>query len=55
VSEAVTLQWRYLVDGVVNIRGKGGRTRVVRLSRGTWAELHVLRPTDALATIGCFP
>ncbi len=38
VSEAVGLEWRNLVDGVANIRGKGGRTRVVRLSRGTWAE-----------------
>jgi integrase len=44
VSEAVTLQWRNLVDGIVNVRGKGGRTRVVRLSRGTWAELQALRP-----------
>jgi integrase/recombinase XerD len=48
VSEAVTLQWRNLVDGVVNIRGKGGRTRVVRLSRGTWAELQAFRPAGAL-------
>jgi integrase/recombinase XerD len=47
VSEAVSLRWRNLVDGVINIRGKGGR-RVVRLSRGTWAELHALRPADAL-------
>ena len=34
MSEAVSLQWRNLVDGIVNVRGKGGRTRVVRLSRG---------------------
>src|ERR1035438_9909849 len=48
VSEAVSLQWRNLVDGIVNVRGKGGRTRVVRLSRGTWAELQALRPAHAL-------
>jgi integrase/recombinase XerD len=54
VSEAVTLQWRNLVDGIVNIRGKGGRTRVVRLSRATWAELQACcgRSTP-WATIGC--
>jgi integrase/recombinase XerD len=55
VSEAVTLQWRNLVDGIVNIRGKGGRTRVVRLSRGTWAELQALRPVDALGDDRVFP
>ena len=31
----VTLRWRNLVDGSVNVTGKGGKTRVVRLSRGT--------------------
>jgi site-specific recombinase XerD len=55
VSEAVSLRWRNLVDGVINIRGKGGRTRVVRLSRGTWAELHALRPADALGDDRVFP
>jgi len=55
VSEAVSLQWRNLVDGIVNIRGKGGRTRVVRLSRGTWAELQALRPADALGDDRVFP
>jgi integrase len=55
VSEAVTVQWRNLVDGVVNIRGKGGRTRVVRLSRGTWAELQALRPAHALGDDRVFP
>jgi site-specific recombinase XerD len=55
VSEAVTVQWRNLVDGVVNVRGKGGRTRVVRLSRGTWAELQALRPPDALGDDRVFP
>jgi hypothetical protein len=49
------LQWRNLVDGIVNIRGKGGRTRVVRLSRGTWAELQALRPPDALGDDRVFP
>src|SRR5664279_2204229 len=42
VSELVTLRWRNLVDGVANVTGKGGKTRVVRLSRGTWDELHAL-------------
>jgi len=55
VSEAVSLQWRNLIDGIVNVRGKGGRTRVVRLSRGTWAELQALRPTDALGDDRVFP
>ncbi len=43
------------VDGIVNIRGKGGRTRVVGLSRGTWAELQALRPFDALGDDRVFP
>jgi integrase len=34
VSELVTLRWRNLVEGVANVTGKGGKTRVVRLSRG---------------------
>jgi integrase len=55
VSEAVTLQWRNLVDGIVNVRGKGGRTRVVRLSRGTWDELQALRSADALGDDRVFP
>ncbi|MGP6188553.1 MAG: tyrosine-type recombinase/integrase [Vulcanimicrobiaceae bacterium] len=50
VSEAVTLRWRNLVDGVVNVRGKGRRTWVVRLSRGTWDELQALRPPAPSAT-----
>jgi site-specific recombinase XerD len=32
-----------------SVTGKGGKTRVVRLSRGTWAELQALRTA---ATIG---
>jgi integrase/recombinase XerD len=55
VSEAVSLQWRNLVDGIVNVRGKGGRARVVRLSRGTWAELQALRPADAIGDDRVFP
>jgi site-specific recombinase XerD len=55
VSEAVGLVWRNLVDGIANIRGKGGRARVVRLSRGTWAELQALRPADALGDDRVFP
>jgi integrase/recombinase XerD len=46
VSELVTLRWRNLVDGIANVTGKGGKTRVVRLSRGTWAELQALRTED---------
>jgi integrase/recombinase XerD len=55
VSEAVSLRWRNLVDGVANVRGKGSRTRVVRLSRGTWDELQALRPADALGDDRVFP
>jgi integrase len=55
VSEAVTLQWRNLVNGIVNNRGKGGRTHMVRLSRGTWAELQALRPANALDDNRVFP
>jgi integrase/recombinase XerD len=43
VSEAVGLRCRNLVDGVVNVAGKGGKTRTVRVSEGTWAELMELR------------
>jgi integrase/recombinase XerD len=51
----VTLRWRNLVEGVANVTGKGGKTRVVRLSRGTWAELQALR-TDATFGEDCvFP
>jgi site-specific recombinase XerD len=46
VSECVTLRWRNLIDGVANVCGKGGKTRVVRLSRGTWDELAALRTDD---------
>jgi site-specific recombinase XerD len=55
VSEAVDICWINLVDGIANVRGKGGRTRVVRLSRGTWDELMALKPTDALHTDRIFP
>jgi integrase/recombinase XerD len=34
VSGLVTLRWRNLVDGLANIAGKGGKTRVVRVSGG---------------------
>jgi hypothetical protein len=46
---------RQLVDGVANVRGKGSRTRVARLSRGTWDELQALRPADALGDDRVFP
>jgi site-specific recombinase XerD len=47
VSETVALEWRNLIDGVANIRGKGGRTRVVRLSRGTWPSCKRSGPPGA--------
>jgi integrase/recombinase XerD len=55
VSECVTLRWRNLVDGVANIRGKGGKTRVVRLSRGPWEELQAVRPAEATGEDRVFP
>jgi integrase/recombinase XerD len=55
VSEAVGLQWRNLVDGVANVRGKGGRSRAVRLSLGTWQEVQALRRADALSEDQVFP
>jgi len=55
VSECVSLLWRNLVDGIANVKGKGGRTRVVRLSRGTWEELTALRPAEALGDDRVFP
>jgi integrase/recombinase XerD len=55
VSECVTLLCRNLVDGIVNVKGKGGKTRVVRLSRGTWEELARLRPADAVGEDRVFP
>lgn len=54
VSEAVGLRWRNLVDGVVNVTGKGGKTRTVRVSEGTWAELMALR-SSAHAEDRVFP
>jgi hypothetical protein len=47
-ERSFALEWRNLVKGVTNVRGKGGRMRVVRLSRSTRAELQALRPPDAL-------
>jgi integrase/recombinase XerD len=55
VSELVTLRWRNLVDGVANVTGKGGKTRVVRLSRGTWDELQALRTAEATGEDWVFP
>jgi integrase/recombinase XerD len=55
VSELVTLRWRNLVEGVANVTGKGGKTRVVRLSRGTWAELQALRTTETIGEDRVFP
>jgi integrase/recombinase XerD len=55
VSELVTLRWRNLVEGVANVTGKGGKTRVVRLSRGTWAELQALRTAETIGEDRVFP
>jgi integrase/recombinase XerD len=55
VSELVTLRWRNLVEGVANVTGKGGKTRVVRLSRGTWAELQALRSDETIGEDFVFP
>jgi site-specific recombinase XerD len=55
VSELVTLRWRNLVEGVANVTGKGGKTRVVRLSRGTWAELQALRTAETIGEDLVFP
>jgi integrase/recombinase XerD len=55
VSELVTLRWRNLVEGVANVTGKGGKTRVVRLSRGTWAELQALRTDETIGEDLVFP
>jgi integrase/recombinase XerD len=55
VSELIGLQWRNLVDGVANVTGKGGKTRVVRLSRGVWAELQALRGEEADGDDRVFP
>ena len=55
VSELVTLRWRNLVEGVVNVTGKGGKTRVVRLSRGTWEELQALRIPETIGEDLVFP
>ena len=55
VSELVTLRWRNLIDGVANVRGKGGKTRVVRLSRGTWQEVQALRADETFGEDRVFP
>jgi integrase len=40
---------------VANVTGKGGKTRVVRLSRGTWAELQALRTDETIGEDFVFP
>jgi site-specific recombinase XerD len=55
VSELVALRWRNLAEGVANVTGKGGKTRVVRLSRGTWAELQALRTDKTIGEDWVFP
>jgi hypothetical protein len=41
--------------GIRERDGKGGKTRVVRLSRETWAGLEALRIEKLSATTGVFP
>jgi site-specific recombinase XerD len=55
VSELVTLRWRNLVEGVANVTGKGGKTRVVRLSRGPGTELQALRTAETIGEDFVFP
>jgi hypothetical protein len=55
VSELVTLRWRNLVEGVASVTGEGGKTRVVRLSPRTWAELQALRTEETFADDPVFP
>jgi hypothetical protein len=55
VSELVTLRWRNFVEGVANVTGKGGKTRVGRLSQGTWAELQALRTEETIGEDFVFP
>jgi len=59
VSELVTLRWRSLapggLSGAISVTGKGGKTRVVRLSGQTWAELCALRPASARLQDRVFP
>lgn len=59
VSEIVLLRWRNLIaaesGAIANVTGKGGKTRVVRLSKGTWAELAALRPTEVEGEARVFP
>lgn len=47
IAEAVSVRWCDLQPvaeaGVVTVLGKGAKTRTVRLSKGTWAEVTVLR------------
>lgn len=55
VSELVALRWRNLIDGVANVTGKGGKPRVVRLSRGTWQEVQALRTEETFSDDRVFP
>ena len=55
VSELVALRWRNLIDGVANITGKGGKARVVRLSRGTWQEVQALHTEETFGDDFVFP
>lgn len=50
ISECLDLRWDHIIDGVINVLGKGERSRVVRPSEGTYQELLALRPTWALPT-----
>lgn len=51
VSEVLGARWRDTAPngdtGQLTLLGKGGETRVVKLSPATWAELHARRPANA--------
>jgi len=59
ISELIALRWRSLVSkdvgGAINVFGKGGKSRIVRLTGETWAEVHCLRQLAARMTDRIFP
>ena len=59
VSEACSLRWKDLQEvddaGVIQIFGKGGKSRAVRVSKTVWDCLLVLAPVESDAEIPVFP
>lgn len=51
ISEAAALRWRDLANrddaGQATVFGKGGKTRIILLSRNTWVSLQAIRPEHA--------